>query len=553
MRLIRKKLDTDVARYLAKQTVNFSLDDPGIAEDLFCLFRTKGSGLPTDERLGQIADEISKATKASKVLTTIHLKKRRQMLREVTESTYFKSLCLSEAKTPHRAVQRLFTTIRTFSRKRRQASCMTCSLRTGCAFGQQYGDKVTNIAHVVDPNLYLKVDPNCPDKPEIDSFNELAAEMNKLNNLNAGTTEGIAAAAGTTGGGAYLESEEKASAEFDSDPEFAEEDDGADLEDEDDSDTIEDDGLDHEEDDVRLSGGGGASHGEDIRLSFTGRGFAAVNEKFVNNLSSASLQLFELGRVLDGLLAKELKGKFAPVEHHADEKKTKPLTTLSELAQVNLAEHAVPEVLDAKIGKGEVNVVKHAKPTEAKSLLYVLIDCSGSMSTMTCDGNPHMLLTRAQTAASFAAALCLRVTKDGGLLRFRYFSTYPLNMLHAASAEEGKTVARMIANCNMWGGGTSIDNALVQAVKDIEEETKRGALLAKAEVLLISDMDDSVDDKVLAKFGDGKKAPRLSVLDINASKRKYGNAHSKLKAAATKYFCVSPSGLDLNKLVDLAK
>ena len=556
MRLIRLQLSSSATRYLALLTQQFALDDIGIAEDLFALFRQNGAGLPTDEAITLLAEQLSKKTKVPQSLVSIQLKKRRQMLRELSSTTYFKALCLSCKAEPHKAVSRLLSTTQTFMRKRRAASCLSCNLRSGCAYGKQYGDVVTDITKVVDPKFNTMVDPNCPDKPEIEKFNEFAAEAMKMAQLDGDSAEGISAAATVAGGADFLEQEEKAEEQFDASGEFgADEDSRRDEEEADETNTIEDDGLDPDQDEEPVSFVGGASKTGSNKLTFTGTSFAKVQEDFVNRLSMSSLQLFELGRVLDGMLASELSGKFVPVETFDAEQRTRNIQTLSEMTSANLAEHAMPEILDAKVAKQELSITKHSKPTLAKSLLYILIDASGSMNTRVCDGNPHFLLTRAQTCASFAAALAMRVTSDAGIIHVRYFDGSLMDRFKASSKEEGKHIARMISRCNMWGGGTNISRAIQGAISDVAVMSSNQKL-AKAEILLISDMDDSIDagdrSRIVSTTGDGKTAPRLSVFDINAG-RKHGNAHQVLKAIASKYFCVSPQNLDLSKLVQLVK
>lgn len=562
MRLIRLTLKPTVRAYLAQLSKQHGLDDNDIAEDIFALFRQKGAGLPTDERIDALASALSAKAKASKLLTSIHLKKRRQMLRSLSETTYFKSLAVAEAARPHKAVARLLVTIDTFSRKRRQAACMSCNLKAACAFGQQYGAHVTNITQVYDSAHATKVHAQCPDKPSIDSFNRMAEEMQKMAGLTSETSEGLSAAAATPGGHQFLSEEEKAASqlgengEFDDDEDASEDAEDEDA-DEDDPDSIEASDEDNLDDTGRVVGGGSYDPSARNRLSFTGGQFASTNEDFVNKLSVSALQLFELGRVLEGMLAKEIKGKFAPTNTFAADKKTKQLETLSEITSANLSEHASDDLLDARIAKQEVVVTKHQKPDTSRSCLYVLIDCSGSMHAQTCDGNPHMLLTRNQIAASFTAALIRRVVNDGGVVRFRYFSDHPMSLYSAEDKQSADYLSKLVCRCDASGGGTSIFNALFQAVRDVTNSKTQKSIFAKAEVLLISDMDDNITPKqeaeLFSRYGDGKTKPKLNVFDINASTRKFGNAHNVLKKNATKYFCVSPTGLDLGKLVDLAK
>ncbi len=538
-------------------SLQYSIEDSGFAEDLFALFRLKGQGLPSDERLEVMADVYASKSGIMRGIGLMHMRKRKHTLSELTKLALFKSLCLDSEKEPHVAVRRLLQVFRDFSRKRRQAACLSCQFRPKCDFGKQYGDVAADHTRVIDPNFASKVHPACPDLPTISGINHMYEEMMKFQQMNSGTAQGQAVGALTQGGEEYLAELDKMIAEFEQNKEFNEEED-TDL----DEDTVDlnyggdkEDEAENRVPDIGQSGAG--KGGPNQPGTYTGKHFAKVSENFVKNLSTASLQLFDLGRRLDEMLKAEIGDKYKPTPEISREQRDKRLTESSEVAKVHSGEHARgDDHFDMKLVKHDLTVHSFAKPEQKKHLLYVLIDESGSMNGQICDGNSHSFLTRGQVACTLAGALCKRIGDDGGMMFLRFFSDGPGHLQSARKKHEFDTMLHRVVNADINGGGTSIMSALRRAHADI---TSAADEVAKAEILLISDMDDNFSDNDIKwitsafdKTSPVGKVP-LNVLNVNSHGGQYGNAHTVLPKVAAKYLQVNSKSLDIEGIVELVK
>jgi hypothetical protein len=550
MRIIRLKLKPAVSELLAEVSVMYSIEDVGFTEDLFSILRFKGAGLPNPERMEALAQAYTNSVPNAQLgLTLMQMRKRKHTLSDLAALPLFKSLALTSE--PHVAVRRLLQVFREFSRKRRQAACLGCRFLTKCDFGKQYGQVVGDITRVVDPNYGQKVHPSCPDLPAIAGINALYDEMQKFNQMNSATAQGQAVAALTPSGPEYLKALDAAEEEFEEDPQFSEEEDTSlneatlltdDLEEQ-----AEKNGYDFESGNA---GKGGVSRAG----THGGKHFAKTSETFVNQLSVQSLQLFELGRLLDSMLAAGLGDKFKPTQEISKRQDRKRLTESNEFTKISSSDHALPDDhLDAKFVKRDLTVHSFAKPEQKKHLLYVLVDESGSMRTQICDGNPHALLTRGQVATTLAGALCKRVGDDGGMMFLRFFSDSTGNLQAARTKTEFDTLLEDVVQADMNGGGTSIARALRTAHTDISQASDE---VSKAEILLVTDMDDRFSDIEARWIATTFTATgvKLNVLNVKAiGQPSYGNAHEVLRKVATKYLQVDGKSLNLQDIVQLVK
>ncbi len=548
MRIIRLKLQPAVREVLEEITNRYSIEDTGFTEDLFSLFRFRGAGLPTDERLEQISEVYAKETKQFRGVVMMHMRKRRHTLTELSRLSLFKSLCIDSEDEPTVAVTRILQVFREFSRKRRQATCMSCHLRSKCDFGKQYGEVAADASRVIDPNYKTKVHEDCPDLPKIEASNQLYEELQKLKQMNPTTAQGQAMAKLTTGGEQFMEAVVKAAEAFEGDSSFSEERDGYQQEDDDLEDQAENANPNFD--------GAPAGKGNSGPGTHAGKHFAKVNEDFVRNLSAKSLQLFEMGRKLDEMLKAELGDKFKPTPEIANREQQKKIQESNEVTRVHSSQFALDDDhFDAKLVKRDMDVRTYEKPETKKHLLYVIIDESGSMNGAICDGNRYSFLTRMQVSNTLTGALCKRIGDDGGMMFVRYFSDNPGPMMQARKKNEFPVLLHDIINSDGNGGGTRIIRALQQAHADI---TTSADLISKAEILLVSDMDDSFSpqdiawiQQNLAKTAVGNVP--LNVLNVNAHGGSYGNAHDVLPKIANKYMQVNPKSLDLEGIVELVK
>lgn len=545
MRIFRIRLKPNVRKLLAEISREFSIEDTGFTEDVFCCIRNKGYGLPSDERIEAMATALSKAEQTMRPLALITLKKRRQVLRNLCALPYFKSLCLAHAADPHVGVRRLLRAFAALSRKVRQAQCVACSLMSKCDFGKQYGQVVTDITKVVDPDYTVKVHEDCPSRPEIDNMNKLSALIAVMRNSmpvpNAqATREEIEEAA------KKLKEALKAS--------------GADGEgEEDDHVGTEEEELaflDYDAEDMAndyIPTGLGGSNRADRGFDATNVGahFAKVSEDLVDKLSNVDLVLYEIGLQLKAGLAKSSHKKFKPTSEVSEKSEVKNLKSTSDLASVAPAQQALDDDhFDARVAKRSLQVRKFQKQEEKKFLLYCLIDCSGSMrDTLGASAKGWSIVSRGQVAATLSIALMQRVTEDGGMVFLRFFADGAGPMQVAKDAVGFKEVSDDIRNQDFNGGGTCLVTAIRTALDDIIGAKSE---IRDAEILLITDADDTIAQTEEQEMKDrmAKNNVKMNTLCVNPSGT-YGNARTVLPRVSAKYLRVNPSTMNAQQFVEL--
>jgi uncharacterized protein with von Willebrand factor type A (vWA) domain len=547
MRIVRIKLKPDLRKLLGEISHSLSIEDRGLAEDLFCLLRNKGSGLPADDRLELMADVIAKRTNRMRGLVLLGLRKRRYVLKQLAGLMFFKALAMEHAAAPADAVRILLQTFREMSRKIRQAQCLTCQFRKNCDFGTQFGDTVKDITKVVDPNFDKKVHAECPVRPEIDQLNQMAAFAQQFAAMTPSHTGLIGAPA------AQMQKEFDAAInemekEMAANPSIPDED-------------ASHDDLDPEEmseDFVGMGvGGAGRSHAQSYNATHAGATYSLVNQKMVKQMTTEKMVLFEIGHALNEMLSKATKGKYKPSSDVSEKSKIENLKSTTEITSVAPVQHALPDdQFNARVAKRSLQIRKFEKEEDKKFLLYVLIDNSGSMVESIGDrGNAADawgLVTRGQIASTLAIALFTRVRDDGGYVFLRFFDDWQSPLVSAKKKPDFEPIIRSVMLADYNGGGTNISGAVKTALDDI---SKAKDDVRDAEILVISDADDTViadDEKHIADMMKKHKI-KMNFLNINTNTRSHGNAATVFPRIATKYLKVNPKNINLAQFVELVK
>lgn len=531
-----------MAELIAEIARQHSIEDVGLAEDLYCVVRSKGSGLPTDDRMAKMAKFMSVRANKSEALMLLNLRKRKHVLTSLIQLPYFQALCIECAKEPHIAVNRMLTTFREISRKTQSAQCAACSLLGNCNFGKQYGSIVKDIKMVVDIDMATKIHADCPERPALDQLSALAAAIDKMQQLTPATPQGAAAVQNS----GLAHQFEAAAADMD----------GLDFPDPDADSSPSD--LDPEEmieNSVSLSGGlnagGNAAHtNNDVESgTATASSYARINEQLVRDVSSGQLALFELGRQLATQLAKVTKGKYKSTPTVDERQRADTLRHSADAAQATGSEHALDdETFDAKVGKKTLQVRKYDKPEDKKFLLYGLVDVSISMNAQ-LRGSNYAMLTRGNVASTLVAALMHRVKKDEGLAFIRFFAMSPGRRYQAKNPAQFDDLIKQVIRQDYNGGGTSIISAVRTAIADIAAAKDE---VAKCEILLVTDGDDRITAVEEQFIADSMKKYKImfNVLDVNPNS---GGAATSLKKVATKYLKADARSLTITNLVNLVK
>lgn len=547
MRALRLGIKPHVRQELKQLAKDFKFADVGFVEDLFALVRYKGGGIPTATRIVKMVDVISKATGASNVFTGIMLRKRVQVLRDVASLAYFKTAAISYD--PLLAVQKIVGTMIMSSTKKRQSTCKTCALLSKCQWGKEYGEAALNSCKIEDSEWETKINPACPERPEIEGFNSFTQGLKTIKQILTSPAP-VHALAGT--------------------PKSVAEDIDDDI-DEDMDDEMDDDSF----------GKGGASNGsmpndeadeevelddfivqadpneeltkestEDRSLDPTSKGYGATHsgvakcrvfENFVDKLSLQQMVVFDLGAKFSLLLGKNSSRSFKPVQEVSADRKDAQMETMSDIRNLTPSSHGLPEeVFDAKLDRKQLNKNQNLTLKSRKQLLYLLIDNSASMSTGV-NGQPHAILTRGALAGSLAMAVTKKVIEDGGIVFVRFFAYDVSRLFSARTKQEGEILLQTIALCDYNGAGTNLTKALSAADSDIKNASDE---LARSEILMVTDAEDEVNPRQLQSLLGSRE---FNVLDVAGSNMKT----SSLKNLATKYYKANEKELNLEKMVQL--
>lgn len=171
------------------------------------------------------------------------------------------------------------------------------------------------------------------------------------------------------------------------------------------------------------------------------------------------------------------------VDPEGDDVRTRQIADFSELPRIQKTEWALPS------GYRTYRIATHVSPVrermrrdERKQLLYMLIDCSGSMK----DGQ------RISTAGGILLNRLTAVVRGEAELIARFFDggVYPEHV--AKTPREAQLLIARFRKENFSGGSTDISGSLRTAQERIVALTKGGALI-RPELVIVTDGDASIN------------------------------------------------------------
>lgn len=528
MRIIRLKLKKEVQELLKVVSKESGIEDPGFAEDMFALLRLKGNGLPAKDKLMASAKRMAASVTPPMPWQGVHLlaSKRKMIMERLVTLPYFRAIAVTQTDLVF-AVRRLLQTFRTLYKKVRQAQCMSCTLKSQCAFGKQYGGVIADVTKVLDADYSKKVHADCPHLPEIGSVNQLAMAMKQMHDAIAAQQPGVGNLAQKAGvplqamsGTSATMVSQAPPLDEDTDPEDASE--------------------DYEPSYVSGSGSGRG----DLPVH-SGQHICQITESFVDKVSVSQLSVLELGKEFDVALANASNVDFKPVVEVEHDKQQQNIESVTDVTKLVASQHALPDkVFDAKLAKKALVKTQFRKPDGKKKMLFVLIDSSSSMNCQ-LSSNGHGQLTRGVLASTFSLALARKVRKDDGLLYVRFFGGSPGMLMRSEDKDTYEQVCNAISLNSYGAGDTQIQRAVFTAIDDINAAGAREPL-AKAEILVITDGDsyDIDSTTLIPKRG----AIELSVLDVSGSGH---TPNAELKKACNRYYKANEGAVDVKKLVEL--
>lgn len=176
--------------------------------------------------------------------------------------------------------------------------------------------------------------------------------------------------------------------------------------------------------------------------------------------------------------AKETKFRADPEGDQVQNRMMKDVSEISRVRPSYLAEkQTTPRLFNMNAVTGQMQVRERGIFMEKKQLLYVAVDCSGSMA----EGK------RIKLAAGILVNRLMAVAKGDAVVFWRFFDTYahtPMSVLTESQAYE--SIQHALDRKNYSGGGTDFTSTLKTVVKHIEELTPT-MNLARPEVMMVTD------------------------------------------------------------------
>jgi len=161
--------------------------------------------------------------------------------------------------------------------------------------------------------------------------------------------------------------------------------------------------------------------------------------------------------------------------------RSRPIEHIGEINKLQSSEWANPKTLRLfRILSRKAQVRERVYTVDQKQLLYLLIDCSGSMHGNKIHKAGGVLMNRLKAVVKGEAELFVRFFDDG---------VYKEHS--ATTAEEAVTLMRHFEEYNFGGNGTDITKAVKKAKKDIDQKMADDELLVEPEIVVVTDGEDN--------------------------------------------------------------
>ena len=209
--------------------------------------------------------------------------------------------------------------------------------------------------------------------------------------------------------------------------------------------------------------------------------------KLARDMVKGKNVMLEISRNLDSLSRMQVrKSKKQESDPAGEEIRQRPIAHLGELSKVTkpswATRQASPSYFLYQAITGALPVRERVTTIEKKQLLYVIIDCSGSMSSG----------KRIFKAGGILMNRLKAVIEGGAELYVRFFDSSLKEEHHASTSKEAKELIKHFTEKNYSGGSTDISGCARSAQKRIEEIVADGATY-RPELVVITDGDDQID------------------------------------------------------------
>lgn len=208
--------------------------------------------------------------------------------------------------------------------------------------------------------------------------------------------------------------------------------------------------------------------------------------KIAEDMQKGKSIMLQISRQLDKLSKMQVvKCKKQMPDPEGNTVRVRPIKSISEMSRMVKSEWANPSTYRTyRIVSGTAQVRERVNNVEKKQLLYIIVDCSGSMSSG----------QRIYKAGGIIMNRIKAVISGDAEIYIRMFDEELKTERHVITPEEGKEVMKYYTGRNYSGGGTAIANCAKLAKERIEEIINSGESLYRPELVIITDGDDNVDN-----------------------------------------------------------
>lgn len=203
--------------------------------------------------------------------------------------------------------------------------------------------------------------------------------------------------------------------------------------------------------------------------------------KLAEDMLKGKGKMIEIARHLDQLSRMQVRRqrKVEP-DLEGEEVRFRPMKHLGEIGRIPQAEWALPRPYRMyRHITGQTPVRERCTRIERKQLLYIIIDCSGSMGSG----------QRIYKAGGILMNRLKAVIEGEAELYVRLFDSDLKQEHHAATPQEAREVMKYFTERNFSGGSTDIPGCAKAAQKRIDEIIAEGAHY-RPELVVITDGDD---------------------------------------------------------------
>lgn len=193
-----------------------------------------------------------------------------------------------------------------------------------------------------------------------------------------------------------------------------------------------------------------------------------------------------ISRQLDSLSKMQVrKCKMQEADPNGEEVITRSINGFDELSKLSKSEWASYQTSRSyfwyRVAGMQARVRERVITIEKKQLLFIMVDCSGSMDS----GN------RIAKACGILMNRLKAVIAGEAELYFSFFDTELVKVYSVKTPEEAKSLMETLRNKNFSGRSTNIDGCMKQAKAEIDKIIAEGATY-RPELVVVTDGDDTI-------------------------------------------------------------